>query len=136
MMRPMSQENLDLLRRGFEHTARTGEMLAEIVHPDVVWDTTTFVGGLNLKRCVGVDEINAWLAEWVEAFETWSIDIEEVVDGGDRVVTCVRQHATVRHGPDVDMHLAFVWTFRDGLVSRTEMHADRAAALEAAGLEG
>jgi ketosteroid isomerase-like protein len=34
----------------------------------------------------------------------------------------------------VDMRVAQVWTFRDGLVERMEMYADRDDALEAAGL--
>jgi ketosteroid isomerase-like protein len=32
------------------------------------------------------------------------------------------------------MHFAHVWTFRDGLIARMEMYADRSEALEAAGL--
>jgi hypothetical protein len=38
----MGQENLDLLRRGFEHVSRTGELLPETVQADFVWDTTTW----------------------------------------------------------------------------------------------
>jgi ketosteroid isomerase-like protein len=132
----MSQENLDLLRRGFEHVTRTGELLPEIGHPDFVWDTTTFRGGINPETCVGLDETNQWLAQWVEGFENWSIDVEEVFDAEDQVVTIVRQHANPRQGgPEVEMRFAQVWTFRDGLVARMEMYADRDEALQAAGLE-
>jgi hypothetical protein len=59
----MPQENLDLLRRGYEHVATTGELLPEAVHPDFVWDTTTFGVGINLETCVGLDEANRWLAQ-------------------------------------------------------------------------
>jgi hypothetical protein len=133
----MSQENLELLRRGYEYVAREGQLLPETVHPDLVWDTTTFMSGvgLNLKECIGLSEANRWLAQWREAFENWSLDVEEVFDGGERVVTVVRQHAQARGGgPEVEMRFAQVWTFRDGLVARMEMYADRAEALEAAGL--
>jgi ketosteroid isomerase-like protein len=108
----------------------------ETVHPDFVWDTTTFSSeGLNLKKCVGVDEANRWPAQWTEAFENWSLDVEEVFDAGDQVVTFVRQRAAARHGgPEVEMRFAQVWTFRDGLVARMEMYLDRAEALEAVGL--
>jgi ketosteroid isomerase-like protein len=85
--------------------------------------------------CVGVDETNEWLAEWHDAFENWSIDVEEVFDTGDQVVTVVRQRAKAKQGgPEVEMRFAQVWTFRDGLLARMEMYADRAEALEAAGL--
>ena len=91
--------------------------------------------GLNLEKCIGLDSANRWLAEWADAFESWSIEVEEVFDAGDQVVTFVRQHAKTRQGgPEVEMRFAQVWTFREGLVARMEMYADRAEALAAAGL--
>jgi ketosteroid isomerase-like protein len=87
------------------------------------------------ETCVGVDEVNRWLAEWVEGFDNWSLDIEEVVDAGHQVVSFIRQRANPRHGgPEIEMRMAQVWTFRDGRIARMEMYADRAEALEAAGL--
>jgi ketosteroid isomerase-like protein len=131
----MSQENLDLLRRGYEHVERTGEILREAVQPDFVWDTTTFRGAIRPGTYVGVDETNEWLADWLESFEDWSLDVEEVFDAGDRAVAIVRQHGRAKHGgPEVEMRFAQVWTFRDGLLARVEIYADRDEALEAAGL--
>jgi ketosteroid isomerase-like protein len=131
----MSEANLELLRRGFEHVGRTGEFLPETVHPNFVWDTTTFRGGMMPTRCVGVDEANEWLARWLEGFENWSLDVEEILEAGEQVVTIVRQRATAKlGGPEVEMRFAQVWTFRDGRATRMEMYADRAEALKAAGL--
>jgi SnoaL-like domain len=91
---------------------------------------------MRRRSCVGVDEANEWIAEWLDSFEDWSLDIEEVVDAGDQVVTIARQHGKAKHGgPKVEMHVAQLWTFRDGLVSRMELYADRDDALEAAGLD-
>jgi ketosteroid isomerase-like protein len=131
----MSRENLELLQRGFEYVVRTGELLPETVQPDLVWDTTTFSSmGMNMKKCVGLDEANRWLAEWSEAFESWALDVEEVFDADDQVVTFVRQHAKSKQGgPEVEMRFAQVWTFRDGLIARMEMYLDRDEALAAAG---
>jgi ketosteroid isomerase-like protein len=93
----MLQENIDLLGRAFEYTARTGE--------------------------------------WFSSFEDWAFDVEEVFDAGDRVVAIARQHAKSKHdGPEVEVRVAQVWTFRDDLVARMEMYAERDEALEAAGL--
>jgi ketosteroid isomerase-like protein len=87
------------------------------------------------ETCVGVDETNRWLAEWLDGFDNWSIEIEEVVDAGDQAVAFVRQRANPRHGgPETEMRLAQVWTFRDGRIAAMEMYADRAEALRAAGL--
>jgi ketosteroid isomerase-like protein len=131
----MSQENLDLLRRGYEHVERTGELLREVAHPDFVWDTTTFRGAIRPGTFVGIDETNEWLTDWLDSFEDWSIEIEEVFDAGDQVVAIVRQRGTAKHGgPQVEMRVAQVWTFRDGRATRMEMYADRGEALEAAGL--
>jgi ketosteroid isomerase-like protein len=132
----MSRENLDLVRRGYDHVARTGELLPEAVHPEFVWDTTTLDFGINLQRCVGLDATNRWLAEWVEGFENWSLDVEETIDAENHVITVVRQHANPRSGgPVVEMRFAQVWTFRDGLIARMDMYRDRDEAFEAAGLE-
>jgi ketosteroid isomerase-like protein len=115
----MSQENVDLLRRGYEYVQRTGEFPPETAHPNFVWDTTTFRGGMQPETCVGVDEVNRWLAEWVDGFDNWSLDIEEVIDAGDRVVTSIRQRANPRHGgPEIEMRMSQVWTFRDGRIAR------------------
>ena len=133
----MSQENVDLLRRGYEHVENTGELLREVARSDFVWDTSTFRGAIRPGTFVGVDETNAWLADWLDSFEDWSIVIEEVFDAGDQVVAIVRQRGTAKHGgPEVEMRVAQVWTFRGGLAARMEMYADRDEALEAAGLLG
>jgi ketosteroid isomerase-like protein len=131
----MSEANIELLRRGFEHVERTGEFPPATAHPNFVWDTTTFRGGMQPRTCVGIEETNKWLAEWVEGFDNWSLDVEEVFDAGDQVVTIVRQRASAKHGgPEVEMRIAQVWRFRDGLLARMDMYADRDEALEAAGL--
>ena len=130
----MSQENVDLLRRGFEYVSRTGELPAAGFQPDLVWDTTTFMSGagMNVGTCIGLAETNRWLAEWAGAFEDWSLDLEEIFDGGDQVVTFVRQRARAKQGgPELEMRFAQVWTFRDGLVARMEMYRDGSEALEA-----
>jgi hypothetical protein len=80
----MSLENLDLTRRAFEYLERTGEVLPEAFHPNIVLSLTKFPGAILPGNFVGVEEINEWLAEWLGAFEDWSFDIEEVFDSGIR----------------------------------------------------
>jgi ketosteroid isomerase-like protein len=132
----MSRENVDRLRAAYDYTARTGEIQREAVLPDFVWDMTTFRGAIFLGGTYeGVDGANEFLAEWLENFEQWVLDVEEVFDAGDRVVVIARQQGKPkRGGPEVEMRFAQVWTFREGLIARMEMYADREEALEAAGL--
>ena len=74
-------------------------------------------------------------AEWDEAFENWTLDLEAIHDVGDRVIAVVRQRAKALHGgPEVEMRFAQIWTFRDGRATRMELYADPDEALEAAGL--
>ena len=132
----MSQETVEIVRRAYRHVSRTGQLLPEVVRPDFVWDTTTFRGGINPERCIGVDEANRWLAQWIESFNDWSIDVEEVIDAGDQVVTIACQRGTAGHGgPEVEMRLAQVFTIRDGLLARMDMYAGRAEAFKAAGIQ-
>jgi ketosteroid isomerase-like protein len=131
----MSQENLERFRAVYDHAARTGELPRESLHPEFVWDMTTFRGAILPGPYEGVDGANRFLAEWREGFEHWSLDIEELVDAGDQVIAVVRQRGKAKQGgPDVEMRFAMVWTFRDRLAVRMEMYASRNEALEAAGL--
>ncbi len=40
----MSQENVELVRRGYEQFAKTGRFVAEMVTSDFVWDMSNFQG--------------------------------------------------------------------------------------------
>ena len=74
---------------------------------------------------------DAWV-DWLGAFARVRIEIEEVHEIGDNVVTMVSQTGTTRHGVAITQPSAGVWKFRDGLLSRVEFHLDRTAALESA----
>ena len=68
-------------------------------------------------------------------FESVRLEIDEIVDAGERVVLVSTQHAVPKGGQqEIAVHMAEVWTVRDGLVSERRSYSTRAAALEAAGL--
>jgi ketosteroid isomerase-like protein len=77
----------------------------------------------------------AW-DDWLSPFETYSVEIEQVQETGDKVVVLVRHTATVV-GSDAPLHgtAAGVMTFRDGRLARLEFNLDREAALRSAGIE-
>jgi ketosteroid isomerase-like protein len=76
----------------------------------------------------------AWL-EWLEPWESYRAEIEDVIDAGDAAVVLTRDYGR-RAGTDAEVRLlgAAVWTVRNGKVMRAEFYGDRKAALEAAGL--
>ena len=73
--------------------------------------------------------------EVLEAFEDWTLEPEEFLDLGDRLIGVTRMsgHGTVS-GVPVSQSVFSVYTFRRGLVVKQEDFGDLAEALKAAGL--
>jgi ketosteroid isomerase-like protein len=132
----MSQQNVDLVRRGYEYFVANGELAAGVTAPGFVWDMSNFRDWPEQQTYEGLEGARVFLRDWLEAWEDWEIDLDALHDaGGDKVVAVVHQHGTSRStGLRVDMTFGQVWTIRDGKQARMEMYADPAEALEAAGL--
>ena len=131
----MSAENVEILRRGYEHLAATGELLPENFDPEFVWDMSTFRGWPERQTYEGIEGAREFLRDWTDAWKDWRLEVEELHDAGERVVAVVRQSgASKTTGLPVDMHFAQVWTLRDGRQVRMEMYAEPDEALRAVGL--
>jgi ketosteroid isomerase-like protein len=131
----MSQENVETVRRGYEHWLRTGELLLEDADSDFVWDMSTFDGWPERQTYPGIEGARQFLADWAEAWETWEVEVRDHIDAGEQVVTIVRQHGHAKAtGVFVEMDFGQVWTFQNGLRTRMQMYASPEEALEAAGL--
>jgi len=99
---------------------------------------TVMVGPEYMKarlEYVGLDGfVEAW-RDWTGAFATFRIEVDEMIDAGDSVVSLVRLFGTMeREGAEIETKGAAVWMMRGGLLHRVEFHLDRDAALRAAGL--
>jgi ketosteroid isomerase-like protein len=131
----MSQESMEVVRRGYEHFQATGDFLDEIYAPDFVWDMSTFRGWPEQQLYPGLDGARRFIEDWTAPFDDWSIEAEAFYDAGEKVVAILRQRARSKStGLPVDMLLAQVFTVRDGRETRMEMYADPAEALKAVGL--
>jgi hypothetical protein len=71
--RAMSQENLELMRRGYEHFGSTGDFLVEIMHPDFVWNMSTFRGWPERQTYSGIDGLREFNSDWTGAREDWDL---------------------------------------------------------------
>ena len=133
----MSRENVEIVRRAYEHRRATGDFLEEVLAPDFVWDMSNFRGWPEQQIYEGVDEARRFIRDWTAAFDEWAIEVEALHDaGGDKVVGVIRQRGRSRtSGLPVEMLFAQVYTLRDGKEVRMEMYADPAEALKAVGLE-
>ena len=131
----MSQENVEIVRRRYEHLAATGDYAAEAHAPDFVWDMSKFRGWPEQQTYEGVEGARAFLRDWLEAWDDWEVEVEALHDAGDKVVALVRQRGRSKtSGLPVDMAYGQVFTIRDGKFARMEMYADPVEALEAVGL--
>jgi len=132
----VSQQNLEILRRYYEHRENAGDFPAEVTAPDFVWDMSTFRGWPEQPIYEGLEGARRFIREWTDAFKSWQIEVEAIRDAGDdRVVAVMRQRGRSKSsGLPVDMRYAQVWTIRDGKLSRMEMYADADEALKAMGL--
>jgi ketosteroid isomerase-like protein len=131
----MSQENVEILRPGFEAlNARELSRHYDVFDPEVEWQTSAEDPDAATHR--GLQAYKRYLEQWLESFDGMHVDVEEYIDvGDDRVFTWCRYTGQGRaSGAPADWHLAIVFTIRDGKVVRGEEYFDRNQALEAAGL--
>jgi uncharacterized protein len=131
----MSQENVEIVRRFADCWVRsdwTGG--AELVDPDVEQHST--VGGLEEGRVLrGVEEIRRDYELVEESWDEHRIEMERLIDAGDRIVLFQREYQRGRSsGVELEIEAAVIFDLRDGRIVRIQGYMDRAAALEAAGM--
>ena len=112
------------------------QTLMELAEPDfaVVMVGPEYLGPAPERT--GADGFREAWADWTSPFESYRIDVEQVIDGGDQVVSLVSMHGkTKTGGVQIDAPAAAVWTVVEGRLRRVEFHLDRKLALRAAGLD-
>jgi ketosteroid isomerase-like protein len=78
--------------------------------------------------------IEGW-ADWLSPYESFRMEVEDLIESGALLVILVRQFGTpAGGGPEVEAESAAVWWLRDGHLVRVEFHLDRRLAMRAAGL--
>jgi ketosteroid isomerase-like protein len=128
-------ENLATLRRGYEAFNRADfSTLRGFVTEDVRWGTTGAFAGLD-PLYQGPDAVIEWMHDVRSAWETFQVEIEEVLrDEGSSVVVVERFRGRgLESGADVEMRAFCVYEFSEGRIAARRVHTDKHAALEAAG---
>jgi ketosteroid isomerase-like protein len=127
----MSQANLEIIKRGYEHFKARGEIRA---HPDLVWDVSN-LGWPDQQVYRGPEGAMQFNSEWAAAWDDWEMEPEDFIDAGDRVVVILIQRGRSKGtGVPVEMRFAQVWELRDGQGIRMQLYASVEEALEAVGL--
>jgi ketosteroid isomerase-like protein len=129
----MSQENVELVRGCLNaYFAGDNEAALAAFDPDVEFDMSVRIDGGVFRGRNGVAKS---MRTWTGTFESWRMEIEEVIDAGDRVLLVDREFGRGK-GSGVETEVVFfsVVTVRSGKIVHWKAFVDREEALEAAGL--
>ena len=130
----MSQENVEIARRGYEAFARRDlDAVFELFDPEIEAHDPPEMPDAAIHR--GHDAVRRDWEQTYELFEDFTIEVEETLDGGGDVVVFLRYRGRgSESGAEVEAFMAHVWTVRNGKAICLRQFLDRAQALEAAGL--
>jgi len=141
----MSEENVENLRAFWEtwtlltwtqEAWRRGEIDMSLFHPDVTYEDATLPDHAG-ETYRGHEGVVRATERWIEPYEGLQIELEQIVDAGDRLVSIHRVRARARHtGIEFEGLVAYLWTFRHGRVIHFRSYRDPEQAMEAAGLRG
>jgi ketosteroid isomerase-like protein len=142
----MSRENVEIVRRiqpgpevdlvavfredsAFEAFV---EAVQPLFHPDF---EVVIVSSLQSDRHAGLRGLRAAWLDWLEGWDSYRVEVEELLDAGDDVVVLVRDYARrAEMETEVAQRGASIWTVREGTIARAAFYPTRMEALEAAGL--
>jgi ketosteroid isomerase-like protein len=133
----MSQENVDLIRRGTELWLRGDfEAWLETIDPDIGWDISTHPLPDVPNRGRGRDAlVTDMLLTYMSGWNEYSAEIKEASEAGEQVILVLRETATMRDtGISLERDLVQLWTVRQGRAAFVRVFRTKAEALEAAGL--
>ena len=144
----MSQENVEIVNRAQPSGVDMVQLFRGATAPDLAdigIDVTAFesdfevefisAGGSMRPASHGPEALAEAWRDWLEAWESYYLEVEEVIDAGDQVVSLVRVRAqTTRDAVAVEHRPAALWSVREGKIARVRFYLEREKALEAAGL--
>ena len=134
----MSRDNVKVVVGQFEGVnARDFAAVMDAYADDVVLALHGKLRGLGGGGAVGKKAVGEWFGDWFRTFDSdYRFEIEEARDWDDRVFVVATHRGRGRgSGVPGTFRTAYVYTVREGKVSRVEVWTDRDAALEAAGVE-
>jgi ketosteroid isomerase-like protein len=131
--RDRQQENLEIVREGVDAFQR-GELEGLLALARDDFEVYVPQSLPNAGRYVGSDEFIAWLDQWLDAWEDFSVEITETTPVGARhVVAVVHQSGRGKgSGIPVDMEAAYLWEVREGRLAAMHLYVSREEALRVA----
>jgi ketosteroid isomerase-like protein len=128
----MSHENVELIRAIYEDWLR-GELALDRFDPEITMVESETIPGATSAR--GIDAVRRYLESFGNYWAEIRFEPQEYIDAGDKVVVVARLTGRGKSsGVEVQRTWAYVWTVRAERALRMEAYAERAEALQAAGL--
>jgi ketosteroid isomerase-like protein len=129
----MSQENVEIVRRGYEEFARTGDFDPELFDPDVEFDNSNAMLDAAVYR--GPEGLREYLSLLREMWKQVRLEPQEFIPVGEhQVIVPIRMITVGRGEVETVARTASVITVRQGKITHMKSFQSKAEALEAAGL--
>jgi uncharacterized protein len=132
----MSQENVEIVRRGYEAFNR-GDlegMVADFA-PTFEYVPSGVIPGFDRDVYQGPEEWMDFVGWLFDEFDDPRAEIRELIEAGDQVLAGVTARGRGKQsGVEATWDVWFLWTVRDGRVLRGQGFTRRDEALEAVGL--
>jgi ketosteroid isomerase-like protein len=129
----MSQENVKIVRAVYEAVDRGDlDTAKSYMHPEVEFHTYVQSPQAGVYR--GKEAVLRYNEDLFGQFESLRIEVEELVDAGDRVIVVSTQYAVPKGGDrEIEVPMVEAWAIRDLLLAERHSYSTRDEALEAAG---
>lgn len=132
----MSQQNVAVIQGAYEAFAR-GDVAAVLaaMDPAIVWNEAENFPYADRNPYIGLAAVGDGLFRRIaEDWDHFEVAVEEILDGGDRVVALGRYRSAHKTtGARLNAQFAHVWWLRGGKIIRFQQYADTAQTLAATG---
>jgi ketosteroid isomerase-like protein len=129
----LQQRNLEAIQGGVE-AFRRGDLDAvlELLDPEIEVYMPSELANSGTYR--GHDGYRRWLAQWLEAWDDFDLELDDIEAVG-RTHVVSRAHQTARgrgSGIPVEMWISYLWDVRDGHAVALHLYPTRDEAVEVA----
>ncbi len=129
----MTEQNIEVVRRSYEaFNSRDLSSITDVMHPDFEVDLSNSMG-FDRGNYIGERGLERFFRSYWDAFDSITIDLEEVHGSGDAIVVVIRARGRgIGSGAEVDARGPHLWRFRDGRVAALALFEHLDDALKAA----
>jgi ketosteroid isomerase-like protein len=125
----VTRENIEILKNAYDALNDGAiDSALEVLEPDAEWCEHSELPEADIYR--GRDAIRTFLLDYLDSWDDFHQETEELIDGGERVAVLLHLVAKGQgSGIEVEARYAHLWTMRGGKGVRVDAYADREAAL-------